>query len=173
MNTSNLEPLKAISNVPWPRQVTRVVARAIADFGIENFVLAPTIDEDGGDYGTGCFVSSTRSGAIRDRISDGRRGTRWCVGVNIPDALYLGDPKRIDEVRAKLRETMDIFVEHVLGVAGWRPYPLFTTCAKCTSPTRWLPVYSPTGGYGHSWQCYLIWDEDIERADLARAEEKP
>lgn len=139
----------------WPRQVACVMSMAMADLGIENFEYDPQVMAEGADLGKGCRVMQLAGPA-----------PRWCVGVEIPDRVVF-DPAGADVARDRIRKQMDDFVRRVLVVPGWRPYPSWTSCSKCSAPTRWFPTYTPNGGYGCSFQTYFIWDQGIEQKDLA------
>lgn len=150
----------ASASGPFPRQVGRMMAQAIADLGVASFEYIPEVLTAGSDYGKGCRVQRFEGPA-----------PRWVVGVEMPDKYLGADP---DGAKARIWAEMDSFADRVLAVPGWRSYPGFTSCRKCNVQTRWFRTYLPNGGYGCSMQCWFIWDQDIERADLEKtAEPKP
>lgn len=150
----------ASASGPFPRQVGRMMARAIADLGVASFEYIPGVLTAGSDYGKGCRVQRFEGPA-----------PRWVVGVEMPDKYLGSDP---GGAKARIWAEMDAFADRVLAVPGWRSYPGFTSCRKCNVQTRWFRTYMPNGGYGGSMQCWFIWDQDIERADLEKvAEPKP
>jgi len=149
---------------PWPRQVTRVMAIAMADLGIENFSYIGDFKDGGDDFGKGCFVREGRAGKGIKRITDGGTGTRWYVGVEYTDRMVFAtmpDPWK----------QIDAFTDRVLSIPGWRSYPCLPAC-KCGAVPRWFRTHGPNGGYGGGIQTYFIWDEGTERADL-ESREKP
>lgn len=148
----------ASASGPFPRQVGRMMARAIADLGVASFEYIPGVLTAGSDYGKGCRVQRFEGPA-----------PRWVVGVEMPDKYLGSDP---GGAKARIWAEMDAFADRVLAVPGWRSYPGFTSCRKCNVQTRWFRTYMPNGGYGGSMQCWFIWDQDIEKADLEK-QQKP
>lgn len=149
---------------PWPRQVTRAMAIAMADLGIENFdYIGDALEEDGGDFGKGCFVRQCRAGRGITRMLDGGKGTRWCVGVEYANKVAF------TTIPADPWKQIDAFTERVLSIPGWQSVPTLPMC-RCGAPARWLRTYGPSGGYGAGIQAYFIWDEGTERADLEKRE---